>query len=245
MWQGISVVIPVYNSSNSLEELYQRLSRVLKRISHDYEIIMVDDGSRDMSYNIMLRLHRNDHRVKAIRLDRNYGQQNALFCGFHFVNYRYTVTLDDDLQHLPEEIEKMILALDKGHDIIFGIPELKHHCFYRQIGSKLTDYLFNKITSKPESIRISSFRVIKRELIEKILTHKKAFIYISASAFKYTVNAGNVKVKHSSRLYGNSNYSFFKLVKLFLMLYVYYGKSPLTRVFSSSQPPYRIKETAL
>jgi len=178
MWQGISVVIPVYNSNHTLKELYLRLSRLLDKISYNYEIIMVDDGSRDNSYDVLLGLHRIDHRVKVIKLDRNYGQQNALLCGFHFVKYDNIVTIDDDLQHLPEEIGKLLQTLDQGYDIVFGIPGYKQHCFYRKMGSKLTDYLFNKITGKSPALKVSSFRAIKKELIEKIIIYEKSFIWL-------------------------------------------------------------------
>lgn len=245
MWPSISVVIPVYNSSDSLEELYERLLHILKRICQRYEIIMVDDGSRDDSFKKILQLHSKDRRVKAISLAGNFGQQNALLCGFHYATGEYIITLDDDLQHLPEEIEKLLLTLDKGYDAVFGIPTVKQHSFYRRIGSKLTNHLFNRITAKLEGIKISSFRAFKRNLLEKIISEKTSFVYISAIIFKYTDNVGNVIVEHDSRKYGKSNYHFFKLLTLFLKLYIYYSKSSLLKVFTSSRPQYEIKDIRL
>lgn len=245
MWSSISVVIPVYNSSDSLDELTGRLTSHLSRICYQHEIIMVNDGSKDNSYQTMLKLHEQDRRVKVIDLDGNFGQQNALICGFNYAKGDYIVTLDDDLQHLPEEIERLLLVLDRGYDIVYGIPAEKHHSFYRRLGSRLTWRLFNLITSKPADIKISSFRVFRKELLKKVITHKTSFVYISAIIFKYTNNIGNVIIKHNTRKYGKSNYNFIKLCKLFLKLYIYYSESPFLKIFTSSRPQFLIKDIRL
>ncbi len=245
MWSSISVVIPVYNSSDSLEELYERLVSVLKRICHCYEIVMVDDGSRDNSFARILQLRERNSQVKAIRLAANFGQQNALLCGFHYSSGEYIVTIDDDLQHWPEEIEKLITALEQGYDIIFGIPKSNRQSLYRRVGSKLTGFLFDQVTSKPPGIKISSFRAFQGGLLKKIISHKTSFVYISAIIFKYTDQAENVYVQHDSRRYGRSNYNFFKLVGLFVKLYLYYAKPGLLKIFASKKPQFIIKDIRL
>ncbi len=245
MWHSISVVIPVYNSRDSLEELYERLSTVFKSICNHYEIILVDDGSQDNSYEIMQRLHHKDPKVKIIQLNGNFGQQNALMCGFYYAYGDYVVTIDDDLQHRPEEIYKMIQKLDDGYDVVFGIPIKKQHSFYRNIGSKMTDYLFNKICLKPKNIKVSSFRAIKKNIIEQIIKDETSFVYISAIIYKNTQNIGNVHVKHDARKYGKSNYNFIKLFKLFTKLYIYYSNTLFFRGFKRSCPQFEIKDKGL
>jgi undecaprenyl-phosphate 4-deoxy-4-formamido-L-arabinose transferase len=242
MQESISVVIPVYNAANSLTELYQRLTNTLNKIANNFEIIMVDDYSRDESYNQILQLHRKDNRVKAIKLADNFGQQNALFCGFNYVKGDYIVTLDDDLQHRPEEIINLYNTIKKGYEVVYGIPEDREYSFYRKIGSKMTNCLFSLITPKRPDIRVSSFRIMTRDLIENIVQYRSAFVYISAIILQYTDNIGNIEIGHKSRRYGNSNYNFVKLVRLFFKLYIYHGNLPLLELFRSKEPQYIIEE---
>lgn len=245
MWNSISVIIPVYNGEECLEELYTRLADNLKRLSWEYEIVLVDDGSSDNSYEKMKLLHQRDRRVKVIRLAGNFGQQNALFCGLHYTTGDYVVTMDDDLQHNPEDIEKLLLELDKGYQVVYGIPLERKHPFYRQVGSKVTYYLFNRITTKPPGLKISSFRVIRRELVEKIIKEQTSFVYISAIIFRYTSQVGNVTISHASRKHGESNYNFRKLLKTFLKIYIYYSNSRFLKYFTSSGPAYIIRDEML
>lgn len=245
MEESISVVVPVYNSENSLEQFYNVISKELKKIYNQYEIIMVDDGSCDDSYNIMKRLHREDSRVKIIKLDGNFGQQNALMCGFHYSTGKYVVTLDDDLQHPPEEIYKLKKKIDEGYDVVYGIPIIRQHSFYRKMGSEITNYLFNKICSKPKNIRISSFRMIRKKIIEEIVKDKTSFVYISAITFKNTNKVANIVVQHNVRKYGKSNYNFYKLLKLFIKLYLYYSEHKIFKIITSSKEQFNIKEKKL
>lgn len=242
MWSSISIVIPVYNSSHSLEELSKRIACILSRICQWYEIIMVDDGSKDDSFQKLLQLREQNQRIKIIRLADNFGQQNALICGFHYALGDYIVTIDDDLQHLPQEIEKLLITLDQGYDVVFGIPEVQQQSFYRRLGSKLTGYLFQCITTKPSGIKISSFRIFKKDLLQKIITHQTSFVYISAIIFQYTKNIGNVSVKHDFRKYGRSNYNFFKLINLFFKIYIYYANFDFLKLFRSKKPQFIIRD---
>ena len=134
MGDSISVVVPVYNGKNSLYELHQRLSKKKKKITDDYEIIMVDDNSRDNSYEEIIKLNKKDYRVRAIKLAQNFGQQNALICGFNYVKGDFVITIDDDLQHNPEDIIKLYKKIKKGYDVVYAIPEDRDYNFYRKIG---------------------------------------------------------------------------------------------------------------
>ncbi len=241
MQGSISVVVPVYNSENSLEHFYNVLSMELKKICRDYEIIMVDDGSIDSSYEKMMELHSIDSRVKIIELQGNFGQQNALMCGFHYSTGEYIVTLDDDLQHPPEEIYKLKKKIDEGYDVVYGIPIIKQHSVYRKIGSKMTDYLFNKICLKPRNIKIGSFRIIRRNIVNEIIKDSTSFVYISAITFRITNNVSNIIVNHNAREYGKSNYNFYKLLKLFIKLYLYYSNHKIFKIITSSKAQFIIK----
>jgi len=240
----ISVVIPVYNSANSLDKLYRRLSSSLRELCPVYEIILVDDGSTDASYKEMCRLHQQDTRVKAISLKRNYGQQNALMCGLSYSKGQIAITMDDDLQNPPEEIEKLVKKLEEGYDVVYGIPVKKKHSFYRNLGAVMRDCLFNIICNKPGSIRLSSFRAMKKSLVGEILKDRTAFVYISAITFRYSVKAANVCVKHDDRIYNSSGYTPARLAKLFFMLMVYY--SPLSQLLDrTSDPQFEVRDIKL
>lgn len=242
MNKRISVVIPVYNAAGSLSELYQRLVNVLQKITDTFEVIMVDDNSQDESYQQILQLHKKDNRIKGIKLARNFGQQNALICGFNYVKGDYIINIDDDLQHSPEDIIRLYDTIIEGYEVVYGIPVNKKHKFYRKIGSKLTDLLLAWITSKDRDIRVSSFRIMTGELVEKIIDHQTAFVYISAIILQYTDNINNIFVSHNSRKYGSSNYNFIKSARLFLKLFIYYGNFSLLKLFRSEKPQYRIEE---
>lgn len=244
MGDSISVVIPVFNGANSLLELYQRLVKTLEEITDDFEIIMIDDFSIDNSYDRIFHLHKKDNRVKGIKLAKNFGQQNALICGFNYVKGDYVVTLDDDLQHRPEDIILLYNTIKRNYDLVYGIPENRQYSFYRKIGSKMTNYLFDLITFKKRKIRVSSFRIIKRDLVEKVISHNPelSFVYISAIILQYTDKIANITVQHNNRKHGKSNYNFVKLIKLFLKLYFYYGSLSILKLFQSKKPQYLIEE---
>lgn len=242
MGDSISVVIPVYNAENSLAELHHRLSKTLQKITEDYEIIMVDDFSVDDSYTQILQLHKKDKKVKAIKLARNFGQQNALICGFNYIKGDYVVTIDDDLQHNPEDIINLYNTIRKGYQVVYCIPVNREYRIYRKIGSKLTNILFSLITPKKRGIRVSSFRIMTRELVEKIIKNEDSFVYISALILQYTDNIANIYVSHIDRKYGKSNYNFMNLARLFIKLYIYHGNLSLLKLFRSKEPQYIIKE---
>lgn len=241
MSSSISVVIPVYNSESSLNSLYDLISTVLESTFSRYEIILIDDGSVDNSYEVMLDLFNKYTNIKIIRLNGNFGQQNALMCGFQYASFDYVVTMDDDLQHPPIEILKLYEKILQGYDVVYGIPIKKQHSNYRNLGTKATDMLFNLITSKPKDLKVSSFRIINRKFIYKIISDKSSFVYISAITFKNTNKVANVYVNHNPRKYGRSNYSFFRLIKQYLKLFIYYAPFSLLKIFRSNKPQYIIK----
>jgi glycosyltransferase involved in cell wall biosynthesis len=238
----VSVIVPVYNSEASLEELHRRLAVVLKSLCKDaYEIILVDDASRDRSAMIMGEIRDRDPKVKIIGLTRNFGQQNALFCGFHFAGGDYLITLDDDLQHPPEEIPRLLAKLAEGYDVVFGIPLAKRHAAHRNLGSRLIGVLLSLIAGKPWGIKVSSFRALRRPVVTEILKERRAFIYLAPLIFRATRRVAIVYVRHEPRKHGRSNYRITKLIGLGVKLIVNY--SALARWFpAGNRPQYEIRE---
>lgn len=239
----ISIVVPVYRGENSLAELYLEIKKAAALNDFKFELIFVDDQSPDQSYQKILELHNQDSRVKGIRLAQNFGQQNAIFCGFNYAAGDYIITMDDDLQHSPEDIALLYQKIKEGYDVVYAIPEERAYSFYRRLGSKLTNWLFDLITPKDDELRVSSFRIITGEMLKKITASDKSFIYLSAIILKEKPEIANVYTRHQQRKYGQSNYNFFKLLKLFLKLYIYYGKLPILHYLRSEKVQYLIKES--
>lgn len=223
----LSVIIPVYNSRDGLRELHQRLILNLSKISSSFEIILVDDNSRDNSFEIMKQIREDDDRVHCIKLMRNFGQHNAIMCGFNYAQGRYIITMDDDLQNPPEEISKLYDKLHEGFDVVIGRPIEKKHSLYRNLGSKLIGLSYEKIFRKPPEIQMSSFRIISRTVIESIINIKTPNPMVDALILSTTLNIANVEVRHNERKHGKSNYSLAKSVKLALNLLMNYSTIPL------------------
>lgn len=236
----LSIVIPVYNSRPSLPELYQRLTEVLEKTNYLYEIIMVDDQSQDDSYDFMQQLRRADRRVNIIRLQRNFGQHAATWCGFHYCRGQIIVTLDDDLQNPPEEIPRLLARFEEGYEAVFGIPINKQHPLYRNWGSRLMRNVLASIFPAARGIYSSSYRVLSRDLLERMLKHKPAQIYLAALIFAETQRLANLTVQHDRRKYGTSNYNMLKSMRLAWALWLYYRTGQKNDI--SGTQPYVIAE---
>jgi len=225
-----SVIIPVYNSEKSLEELYSRLSEVFKKLDKTFEVIFVNDGSRDNSLEILRKIKYENEHVIVIDLFRNFGQQNALMCGFQYCSGEYVITIDDDLQNPPEEIFKLYDKIKKGYDAVFAAYRKKKDKLYKNIGSFFIRKVNQRIFKLKNRLRFSSFRIIKREIIEELKQIKTPYPYISGMILSITKNLTNVEVEHHKRTFGKSNYSIGKLIKLSFNLLINYSTLPLKAI---------------
>lgn len=216
-----SVVIPVYNSEKSLCELYYRIKNIfINVIKENFEIIFVDDSSKDNSFKIIKELIEKDSdHVKAIQLAKNYGQHNALLCGFKYVSGEYVITLDDDLQHPPEEITKLIERMESNLeeiDVVIGCYASKKHSLVRNIGSQLIIRISEYIFKTKKDLKLTSFRLIKRFVVEVMVNDiKVSYPRIGYLILEVSNKIENVTVEHLERKYGKSGYSFSKLVRTF------------------------------
>jgi len=223
----VSVVIPVYRSESSLRPLVARLLRVLGRTGLRHEVILVEDGGGDGSWNVLRELQADHHdRILVIQLMRNYGQHNALMCGFRHARGEYIVTIDDDLQNPPEEIPKLLDAIQTGQfDLVYGTYGSKKHSLWRNAGSALVN-AFYRIVFK-NAVTISSFRAIHRPLLESIFPYDLNFTFIDGLLAWNTQRIGQVEVEHLPRAAGRSGYDPRKLVVLALNLFTNFSLLPL------------------
>lgn len=211
-----SVVVPVYNSEHTLNELYTRLNKVFtETVQEPFELILVDDGSKDRSYQIMEELRAADSRVKIIQMARNFGQHPALLCGFSHAEGDFIITMDDDLQHPPEEIPKLINTIKEREDVdvIIASYEGRKHGPIRRLGTKVSVWATSKMLGKDPDLQITSFRLIRRFLVEAILQTNTYLPQIGNLLVLTSNRIINVPVHHAQRAYGKSGYSFKRLVK--------------------------------
>lgn len=211
-----SVVVPVYNSEHTLYELYERVSKVFDETLHEeFEMILVDDGSKDHSYEVMEELHDKDNRVKIIQQARNFGQHPALLCGFKYVKGDFIITMDDDLQHPPEEIPKLVKVMNERDDVdvIIAKYEGRQHNIIRRMGTWVSVYATSKMLKKPRNLEITSFRLIRRFIVDAIVKMDVHLPQIGNLLVQTSNRIINVPVHHDARKYGKSGYSFKRLAK--------------------------------
>ena len=213
-----SIVVPVYNSENSLPELHQRLAEVFDNvIKEPFELILVDDCSADNSYQVIEELRKKDKRVNGIQLAVNHGQPKAILCGFSYVHGDYVITMDDDLQHPPEEIPKLIEKMNSADDIdvVIGEYDSKKHNAVKRMGTKLMNMMSNTVYHKSNNLKITSFRLMKRYVVDNLNKIAVSRPMIGPLLLQTNKRMVNVTVKHAPRVYGKSGYSFKKLVREF------------------------------
>lgn len=222
-----SVVVPVFNSEATLKEFFQRINETFNSMKKSFEVIFIDDGSRDKSWKILGELKKeNPGVVTAIRLNKNFGQHNATFCGFNFAKGNYIVTIDDDLQNPPEEIPKLISRIeDEDCELVYGIYKEQQHSFIRKLASRLVRKYSDFWLSR--HAHATSFRLIKKELLDKILDHFQSFVFIDEMLSWYTDNIQTVIVQHEKRKISKSGYGSGKLLNYFANLVIYYTNIPL------------------
>lgn len=214
-----SIVIPVYNSA-VLEELATRIHAVFAGLpENDYEVIFVDDASLDQRvWPTLEGLTRGSGRVRALQLTRNFGQQPATLCGLAEARGDYVITMDDDLQHAPEDIPKF-LALT-GWDIVIGQFDHRRHTLFRRLTSRAKGYFDRIILGKPKGIQMSAFRMLSRVVVDGVLTIRTPHPFLPALMFHVSRNVTGVRVGHSSRSAGRSGYTLGKLVRVFSHLLI-------------------------
>ncbi len=208
----LSVVVPVYNSEEILADLVAQLGPVLRGLADDFEIILVDDGSRDGSWRVAASLSRGDDRVRAVRLMRNFGQHNALLCGIRRARYETIVTMDDDLQHPPSEIPKLLAKLDEGHDVVYGPPVRERHGPLRDIASQMTKLALQGTMGASTARQVSAFRAFRKTVSEAFRNYSGSFVSIDVLLTWGTTRFAAVPVRHDPRRAGVSNYTVRKLI---------------------------------
>ena len=222
----LSVVIPVYNSEKTIGPLVDKLQRTLSEI--DFEIVLVNDGSRDGSEQEGKKLAAEYPNVHFVSLRRNYGEFNAVMCGLNQAVGDYCVMIDDDFQNPPEEIIKLVEVATKGDfDVVYTYYAKKQHSVSRNMGSQLVNWLTSYLLNKPKDLYLSSFKLIRQEVVQEIIKYQGPYPYIDGLIFRITRSIGTVQVQHMKREEGRSNYTWRKLISLFLNILFCYSSLPI------------------
>jgi len=226
-WRSLSVVTPVYNGEASVAELCRRLSEVLPRVATQHEIIFVNDGSRDRSWEVISELSSQTPAVRGLNLMRNYGQHNALLCGIRAAKYDVIVTVDDDLQHPPEEIPRLLARLHEGFDVVYGAPKGEQHGFLRALASRITRLALSTAIGTEVAKNVSAFRAFRTRLREAFADYQSPFVSIDVLLTWATTRFGAIRVPFHPRHSGSSNYTFTKLVRHALDMMTGFSTAPL------------------
>lgn len=222
-----SVVIPVYNSAETLEALAERLGQVLPRVATDFELILVNDGSRDESWLVICQLAQKYPWLRGINLMRNYGQHNATLCGVRAARCEIIITMDDDLQHPPEEIPLLVEKLDEGYDVVYGVPQKRPHSWWRNWFSVITKRVLAEVMGIRTIRDIGAFRVFRARLRGAFAEYRNPNVILDVLLSWGTNRFATVLVTEKPREVGRSNYSFYKLFKVTMVVVTAFSTVPL------------------
>ena len=222
-----SIVIPAYMSGQFLANTIEEIIEVTNKSKFSYEIIIVVDGSPDNTWEEAFDLAKKYEFIKSIKLLRNYGQHSANVCGFRHSIGEYVITMDDDGQNPASELHKFEDFYDSEFDLVIGKLKSKKHGLIRRLGSKLISYLNRKIFSIKTNLVLSNFRMIRKDVIDRINSDISPQPYVPGLCLKYSFNQVNVEVLHKERVIGKSNYNLKTLISLLMELLIQHSYIPL------------------
>ena len=222
-----SIVVPVFNSEDVVGLTIDRITEVFEEAGLRYQLILVNDGSHDGSWDVIAERARTTKHVIALNLLRNYGQHHANLAGLRESTGDYVITMDDDLQNPPDQALILIEEAMKGHDVVFGRFESKKAPGYRRIGSKLISLVNRRVFDQPPGLAVSNFRILRRDVVDRICESRTAHPYMTGQALIYSNDPADVLVRHEPRPIGKSNYGLTRILALVLSILFSYSLFPL------------------
>jgi Glycosyltransferases involved in cell wall biogenesis len=224
----LSVLIPLYNSENTIMDLVDNVITTLHANFDALEIILVNDGSLDNSHFCALQVvKKHPGIVKYIRLARNFGEHNAIMCGLNYVTGDCVAIIDDDFQNPPSEILKLVSKLYEDYDVVYSYYTQKYHSWFRNLGSLFNNWVATKLLKKPKGLYLSSFKIIRSSLVRTIVQYRGPFPYIDGIILRSTTSIGQQLCMHEDRKIGRSNYTLSKLMHLWINMATGFSITPL------------------
>jgi glycosyltransferase involved in cell wall biosynthesis len=212
---NLSIIVPAYKSAATLPILVERIDALWRQLELDddsRELIIVNDGSPDSTWQVICRLAEQHAWVRGIDLMRNYGQHNALLCGIRAARFEVIVTMDDDLQHPPEEILRLLEKLQEGFDVVYGAPEHEQHGLGRDVASRITKTVLQSTMGAEIASHISAFRAFRTQVRGAFSNYESPSVSIDVLLTWATTRFAVIRVRHNPRMHGTSNYTLRKLI---------------------------------
>ncbi|PHV70171.1 glycosyltransferase [Sporanaerobium hydrogeniformans] len=226
----ISFVIPCYRSSQTICSVVSEISSLFSKNyknKYDYEIILVNDASPDDTLDKIKEICHINKKVKGINLAKNFGQHSALMAGFRFITGEYVVCLDDDGQTPANQVFELINAIEEGYDVVYAQYQEKRHSLFRNIGSRINDFMARILINKPKELYLSSYFACRAYVIKEMIKYDNAYPYMMGLVLRTTINITNVKVVHRERINGESGYTLKSLLALWLNGFTNFSVKPL------------------
>jgi glycosyltransferase involved in cell wall biosynthesis len=223
----ISVVVPVYKSSDTLPLLVDEVGKVLPNVADEYELVLVNDGSPDQSWQIISELAGTHSWVRGIDLMRNYGQHNATLCGVREARYEVIVIMDDDLQNPPREIPKLLEKLEEGYDVVYGVARKRQQVWWKSLASIIVKRTIAYVMGSRTVRDIGAFKAFRSDLRKAFEDFKSPDVLVDVLLSWGTTRFTSVPVEEAPRTAGKSNYNLFKLIKVSLLVLTSYTTIPL------------------
>jgi undecaprenyl-phosphate 4-deoxy-4-formamido-L-arabinose transferase len=225
----LTIVIPVYNSGSVLKKIVEEILVALDKNEIIFEIIFVNDCSKDDSWNYILNLCKHYPCVKGIDLRKNFGQHNAILAGLNYTNGKVIILMDDDLQHSPKDILKIYSKIKNNYDVCYASFFERKHSFIKVLGSKINNFFASLLLKKPFNLYLSSFKGFNESIRSEIIKYRGSSVYIDGIILSLTTNISSIQVQHyeSQRSFAKSNYTFLKLFKLWTQTVLGYSTLPL------------------
>lgn len=224
----VSFVIPCYRSENTISGVVEEIRRTMPALpQYEYEIVLVNDCSPDSTFAVISELARNDSRITAVDLARNFGQHAALMSGFHHAAGDIVVCLDDDGQTPADEVGKLLEKIEEGYDVVYASYEHKQHSPFRNWGSRVNAKMTEIMLGKPKELSIPSYLAARRFIVDEMLNYKHCFPYVDGLILRSTRRICNVPVRHRARSEGESGYTVGKLLSLWMNGFTSFSVKPL------------------
>ena len=225
----LSIVVPVYHSASILpklvEQIYQEMSK--EGLTERFELLLINDASPDNSWEVIQSLANKHPFIRGISLRRNFGQHNAIMAGLNHVNGKYIVLMDDDLQHPPNAIGDMLLALKNGYDVCYTKYLNRRHAAWKQFGSKFNNWVATHLLGKPKELYLSSFKAMSRDIADEIVKYDGPYAYVDGLILDVTRSITTIDIQHQSRHEGKGNYNLRRSLSLWLKMATSFSVLPL------------------
>ena len=224
----LSFVIPCYNSSKTIKSVVDEIKETVAKLgTYDYEVILVNDCSKDNVYEVICELCDQNSKIKAINLSKNFGQGSAIMAGLNHVTGSIITLLDDDGQIPINELPKLLDKIQEGYDVVYGQYSTVKRNVIRNLGSSVNEFMARTLIGKPKDLYISSFFVCKKFVVDEVIKYKNPYPYMYGLILRVTRNIANVQVEHRKRQFGRSNYTLLKLFSLWMNGFTAFSVKPL------------------